>query len=645
MREDYIELHRPVLGNNGKLIGAVYLRHDTSEIKRRFERFVQSGILAGLLAIGGALVIAVVIGRDIVQPVEELSVVARKVSCSNNFSLRAKYGGDDEIGQLVSQFNTMLERIEIQNEELNEAQDVLELKIEERTRELDLSDRALNAAVNGVVITRIKDDKIIYCNEAMVQAFSWSKEELLDHSMRILQGADTEAEAVEKLADAVDQGHECKVTLLQYRKDGTTLWNDVSIAPVLNSSGQPTHYIWVLVDVTQALEKETSLRTARDEAEKANKAKSEFLSRMSHELRTPLNSIIGFSKLLSMSNLTGKVEANINRIHQAGLHLLDLINEVLDISRIETGHMSFSSDEVDLQELLHEVGDLVRPMAADLNVALVFPDQQHPGLKLNADKQRLRQVFLNLASNGIKYNRDGGTLTIYFESTSEDRVRIVFQNTGEGIPESKLKRLFQPFDRLDAESDHYQIEGTGLGLALSKKLTEAMGGRIWVRSITGEETHFFVELPLHGEGGSGEEMFQEVELPSKPAASTSGHRLLVLYVEDNPDNLALIEQLVEQREGVKLMSAMQGRQGYDLARQHVPDLIFLDLNLSDINGDEVLHLLKSDPTTKQIPVYMLSADAMTSQIKRLKASGAVDYLVKPIDIPKFHGILDDILSS
>lgn len=604
--------------------------------------------LVTLLAVGGALVIAVVVGHDIVQPVEELSVVARKVSISNDFSLRSSHSGDDEIGQLVSQFNTMLERIDVQNKELNEAQDVLELKIEERTRELDLSDRALNAAVNGVVITRIKDDKIIYCNEAMVHDFSWSKEELLDHSMRILQGADTEVEAVEKLADAVEKGRECKVTLLHYRKDGTTLWNDVSIAPVLNSSGQPTHYIWVLVDVTLALEKENSLRTARDEAEKANKAKSEFLSRMSHELRTPLNSIIGFSKLLSMSNLSGRVEANINRIHQAGLHLLDLINEVLDISRIETGNMSFSSDEIDLQELLHEVGDLVRPLAADLNVALVLPDQQHAGLKLNADKQRLRQVFLNLASNGIKYNREGGSLTIYFEQTSEDRVRVAFQNTGEGIPESKLKRLFQPFDRLDAESDHYQIEGTGLGLALSKKLTEAMGGKIWVRSIMGKETQFFVELSLHNETSSKDESFEQIDFSSKQEtrkSDQSKHRLLVLYVEDNPDNLALIEQIVEQREGVKLISAIQGRQGYDLARQHVPDLIFLDLNLSDINGDEVLHLLKSDPTTEQIPVYMLSADAMVSQIKRLKASGAVDYLVKPIDIPKFHSILDDILNS
>ncbi|MGA1713695.1 MAG: hybrid sensor histidine kinase/response regulator, partial [bacterium] len=352
--------------------------------------------------------------------------------------------------------------------------------------------------------------------------------------------------------------------------------------------------------------------------------------------------------LLSMSGLTGKVEANINRIHQAGLHLLNLINEILDISRIETGNLNFSLEQIDLQDLLYEVGDLVRPMATELNVTLRFQEKRQPGLEVLADKQRLRQVFLNLASNGIKYNRDGGTLTIYFERTSDNRVQIVFQNTGEGIPESKLKRLFQPFDRLDAESHHCQIQGTGLGLALSKNLTEAMGGKIWVRSIMGEETQFFVELGFNDETGPEDETFQQVESLSKKETRKSDagdHRLLVLYVEDNPDNLALIEQLVELREGVKMISAIQGRQGYDLARQHVPDLIFLDLNLSDINGDEVLHLLKSDPTTKQIPVYMLSADAVTSQIKRLNASGAVDFLTKPIDISKFHGILDEILSS
>ena len=246
--------------------------------------------------------------------------------------------------------------------------------------------------------------------------------------------------------------------------------------------------------IREMLVKETSLRFARDEAEKASKAKSEFLSRVSHELRTPLNSIIGFSKLLSMSGLSGKAEANIQRIHKAGLHLLDMINEVLDISQIETGNCSFNPEQVDLQELLYEVGEMVRPMATDLNVTLRFQEKWKPCLKVLADKQRLRQVFLNLASNGIKYNCDHGTLGIDCERLSEDRVRIIFENTGEGIPDSKLKRLFQPFDRLDAERDQLNVEGTGLGLAISKRLVEAMGGEIWAHSTVGHNTKFFVEL-------------------------------------------------------------------------------------------------------------------------------------------------------
>lgn len=642
-----IEIFRSVTLATGETVGTVYLMHDKAEIYSRFKRLLQSGLIAGLLATGLSMLIALVLGRRIARPVEQLISVATEIGKQKNYSLRAVQMRDDEIGQLIRHFNDMLDRIETQNLELNQSQELLEQKIAERTRELDLSDRALNSAFNSVVITRVKDGQIIYCNEAMVKSCLWSREELLQHSMRILQGAETKSETVETLSGAISKGQDCKVTMLHYRKDGRTLWNDISIAPVLDASGRLTHFIWVLVDVTDSLAKEASLRAARDEAEKANKAKSEFLSRMSHELRTPLNSIIGFSKLLSMSGLTGKAETNIHRIHQAGLHLLDLINEILDISRIETGNFSFSLEQIDLQDLLYEVGDLVRPMATELNVTLRFQEKRQPGLEVLADKQRLRQVFLNLASNGIKYNRDHGTLGMYCEHVSEGRVRIIIENTGEGIPESKLKRLFQPFDRLDAERDQYKVEGTGLGLALSKNLVEAMGGKIWARSIIGQETRFYVELccPDRLVSEENPSIQQEMTSPSCAIDKKSNHRLLALYVEDNPDNLALIEQVVEQRGGVRLMTAIQGRQGYDLARQHVPDVVFLDLNLSDINGDEVLHLLKSHPMTKRIPVYILSADATTSQIKRLKAAGAADYMVKPIDIPNFQRILDEVEAS
>jgi PAS domain S-box-containing protein len=642
-----IEIFRSVTLATGETVGTVYLMHDKAEIYTRLKRLLQSGLIAGLFATGLSMLIALVLGRRIARPVEQLISVATEIGKQRNYSLRAVQVRDDEVGQLIRHFNDMLERVETQNLELNQSQELLEQKIAARTRELDLSDRALNSASNSVAITRVKDGQIIYCNEAMVKSCLWSREELLQHSMRILQGAETKSETVETLSGAILKGQDCKVTMLHYRKDGRTLWNDISIAPVLDASGRLTHFIWVLVDVTDSLAKEASLRVARDEAEKANKAKSEFLSRMSHELRTPLSSIIGFSKLLSMSGLTGKAEANIHRIHQAGLHLLDLINEILDISRIETGNLNFSLEQIDLQDLLYEVGDLVRPMATELNVTLRFQEKRQPSLVVLAEKQRLRQVFMNLASNGIKYNRDHGTLGMYCEHVSEGRVRIIFENTGEGIPESKLKRLFQPFDRLDAERDQYKVEGTGLGLALSKKIVEAMGGKIWARSIIGQETKFYVELCCLDRLVLEENpsVQQEMISPSGAIEKKSNHRLLALYVEDNPDNLALIEQVVEQRGGVRLMTATQGRQGYDLARQHVPDVVFLGLNLSDIKGEEVIHLLKSHPVTKRIPAYILSADATTSHTQRLKAIGAVDYILKPIDIPNFQRILDEFEAS
>ena len=402
------------------------------------------------------------------------------------------------------------------------------------------------------------------------------------------------------------------------------------------------HLVVLINDVTHEKKQQRQLADARDEAEAANLAKSEFLSRMSHELRTPLNGIIGFSKLLELANLPERQANNVRCIHEAGNHLLELINEVLDISRIEAGHLGISSEGVDVDALIVEVIGLVEPLAREREIAVAHEKASDPDLRALADRQRLRQILLNLASNAIKYNRDRGSVTLAVDITGQNRVRVEVRDTGPGIPKEKQARLFTPFDRLDAERERFDVEGTGLGLALSKKLAEVMAGAISVESRPGEGSIFAIELG-RAEGtvflrrpASGAARETKAE-----DANGDPRRLTMLYIEDNPDNLELIRQVVEQRPGVRLLAAARGDEGVDLARQRRPDLIFLDFHLPGLNGDEVLRKLKADERTRNIPVYMLSADAMSGQIKRLKELGATDYLTKPLDIERFLILLDE----
>ena len=375
-------------------------------------------------------------------------------------------------------------------------------------------------------------------------------------------------------------------------------------------------------------------RRAEEKADHANRAKSDFLSRMSHELRTPLNGILGFAQLLEMESLPADQEESVAQILKAGRHLLGLINEVLDISRIETGRLQLSLEPVPVGETLRGALDIVRPLAAQHGIALnagAADERQH----VLADRQRLQQVLLNLLSNAVKYNRTGGTVAVSCEEILGERLRILVRDTGHGISPDKLDRLFTPFDRLGAEGTG--VEGTGLGLALSKHLVDVMGGTLDVTSQVGVGSTFAVELPLTAapvealepRGGS-----PTVD-PAPPDA-----RMVVLYIEDNLSNLRLIEQVLGRRPRTTLLSAMQGRLGLDLAREHRPDLILLDLHLPDLPGQEVLRRLLDEPRTREIPVLILSADATPGHVERLLAAGARAYLTKPLDVRQLLALVD-----
>lgn len=366
----------------------------------------------------------------------------------------------------------------------------------------------------------------------------------------------------------------------------------------------------------------------------ASTAKNEFLSRISHELRTPLNSIIGFGELL-VADGTGERRDAAGQIVRAGRHLLGLINEVLDLSQIESGRLAVSIEPILVADLVRDVVDLLAPLAADRAIQVRVQAGEPADVHVNADRQRFKQALLNLVSNAVKYNRLAGEVDVGWRVVGE-QVRTWVRDTGPGIPADKTGLIFAPFERLGAESTG--LEGTGLGLSLSRNLVEAMGGSIGFESIEGNGSTFWVELP-YVDGLAIDHVVEGEAEPGTFALSraTSG---TVLYIEDNLSNVRLVEALIARRPGVELIVAMQADVGLDLAVHHQPDLVLLDLNLPDRSGEEVLAVLHAEPRTSGIPVVIISADASPGQIRRLVASGAADYLSKPFDLSRFLAVVD-----
>lgn len=384
---------------------------------------------------------------------------------------------------------------------------------------------------------------------------------------------------------------------------------------------------------------EEAARLASETADQANRAKSEFLSRMSHELRTPLNAVLGFAQILELDDLTSEQRESAEQIIKAGRHLLELINEVLDIARIETGQLALSIEPVPVREVLTEALDLVRPLATCSDIRLV-DDASRLARSAFADRQRLRQVLINLLSNAVKYNRPGGRVIATWEEPVGEGIRITISDAGTGIDPEKMDRLFSPFDRLGAEESG--IEGVGLGLALSRRLMEAMGGTLEAQSRVGEGSRFTVTLRLADAGISESPSGYWMSSPQIESLRTSG---TVLCIEDNASNMRLVERALQTRPGVVLLSASTGQVGLELARERHPDLVLLDMQLPDVAGEEVLRLLQSHPDTQEIPVLVLSADATSIRIEQAVAAGAVGYLTKPLDLQLFLSKIDGFLSG
>ncbi len=494
-------------------------------------------------------------------------------------------------------------------------------------------------------------------NPAFEQLLGYSPEELMTKPFLEWVHPDDREATLAVMAD-LTEGVPTLQFVNRYRcQDGSYRWFSWRTVPYGDVYYAAAHDITALKRAEAALHKandELELRVmertaelnlshqamsqAKQEADKANRAKTEFLSRMSHELRTPLNAILGFAQLMELRAKDTRDKQAVEQILKGGQHLLHLINEVLDISRIESGLLTMSIEPVELLPLMHDALDLVTPLASDNHVHLQYADEVTCVHLVLADQQRLKQVLINLLSNAIKYNRRGGTVSIQCSFLDKDRLRVEVRDDGPGIAVTNLEKIFVPFERLGAEKS--SVEGTGLGLPLCKGMMEAMGGSIGLDSEVGVGTTAWIELPV-----VTSPTVSELESSTSKTLSTEQevtHQILL--IEDNLVNHKLIEQILEDQPHIQLVAAMQGTVGLELAQQH-PDLILLDLHLPDIMGHEVLQRLKEDVRTADIPVVIVSADATPSQMERLKEAGAVAYLIKPLNIVEFLQTVHDVLNS
>ncbi|WP_332853770.1 MASE4 domain-containing protein [Duganella sp. S19_KUP01_CR8] len=396
----------------------------------------------------------------------------------------------------------------------------------------------------------------------------------------------------------------------------------------------------VLADIGERKQFVAELRRAQINAEQANQAKSTFLANMSHELRTPLNAILGFAQILAADKMPVTPEKRrefIQHILKAGKHLLVLINEVLDLAKVESGTLSLSVEAVELDEIMTSCQQMIGPLADKRDLRLRFV--LDPGMHVQADHTRLKQVLLNLLSNAVKYNRKGGLVSVTCVALSPERTRIAIQDGGEGLTQAQLAQLFQPFNRLGREAS--SEEGTGIGLVMTRRLVEMMGGTIGVSSTVGVGSVFWIELKAAAalRVATGFSQVMPVDLQ---ASAGAGQRSL-LYVEDNPANLLLVRELIGFRGDLKLLTASEASTGLRLAREQQPDVILMDINLPGMSGNKAMRLLSADPATQDIPVIALSANAMSHDVARSRQEGFMCYLTKPLNLDEFTEALNAAL--
>jgi len=522
-------------------------------------------------------------------------------------------------------------------------------QVEEQLRWTEESFRLMVESVTDYAIVMLDPEgRVVSWNSGAQRIKGYSAEEIVgQHFSRFYPLEDIERGAPQRDLDIVTAMGRFEDEGWRVRKNGSTFWANVVYTAIRDQSGNLRGYAKLTRDLTERKrldqvlqEKNAELESAKSAAEKANRAKSDFLSSMSHELRTPLNAILGFAQLLEAGSPppTDAQKIRLHQIIKAGWYLLELINEILDLALIESGKLSLSREPVALIDVIIECQAMIEPQAQQRNIKLTFIPFDETWFA-SADRTRVKQVLINLLSNAIKYNREHGTVEVKCIESTPERLRISVKDTGEGLAPEKLAQLFQPFNRLGQESSGE--EGTGIGLVVTKQLVELMGGAIGVESTVGVGSEFWIDLlrDVTPQLAAGNAMSSEPALQTQENATPR----ILLYVEDNPANLMLVEQIIESHPQVRMLSARDGNLGIALARAHLPDVILMDINLPGISGIQALKILRKDPATMHIPVVAISANAMPRDIEKGLEAGFFRYLTKPIKVNEFMNALDDAL--
>jgi PAS domain S-box-containing protein len=604
---------------------------EARQVRAAESRHIQYREIGGIIvvALAAAWMGVMVLTNSIVSRIKRVGENTRRMA--QQLPLDPVAGGRDEIGCLEKGVHIAAEMLALREKQLRESEEQF---------------RQMAEHVDDVFfMSSNEDQRLLYVNHAYETTWGLSRESFYANRWQWLEAVHHEDR--DRVMQAIAAGElpgKYDVEYRVIRPDGTVRWIRDRGFSIQNEGGQYYRTAVIATDITVRKEAEAEIRLAKVQAEAANHAKSDFLSRMSHELRTPLNAILGFGQLLEMGDLTKGQKSSVSHILSGGRHLLDLINEVLDLSKIEAGRMDLSLEPVKLQTTLGELLTLVQPLADERKVRIVDGIQSKAPLFLMADQQRLKQVFLNLLSNGIKYNREGGEVRVeaWMVGAANDtgaHVIVEVIDNGIGIAAGQLNQMFTPFERLGAEQT--RIEGTGLGLALSKRLLGLMGAEISVRSQQGIGTTFAVTFRAAPDP-EAPAILPPAEVPELVVPRNDG-QTTILYIEDNLSNFELVAMMFAGRDDVRLIEAMQGGIGLELAREIRPDLILCDLHLPDISGKEVMQRLRADDRTSAIPVIIVSADAMPRQAQALRDAGAAEYCTKPFNVRELLGMIDRTL--
>ena len=593
------------------------------EIKKSQMVVYQVSFITILLAIGLGLFISRTISAPLLRLQQALAAVGR-----GKFATQVKTSSHDEIGSLTNIFNRMasdLEKTTVSRDELESANQALQAKVtekEEADKKVYLERQNLYNMLDFLPMAfhlQAPDYTVPFANKVFRERFGDPQKRLCHDLMH-------------------KRSKPCEVCttfkVFEHGKDEITVWDAQDgrtyitvCAPFTDVDGSPL-VMEMALDITDQENAKKDALLAKEEAEKASHAKSEFLTSMSHELRTPMNAILGFSQLLDMdleNPLKPMQKNNVQHILKAGQHLLDLINDVLNLSKMEAGHIPISIEEVPLNSLISEVGNLIQPMLDNKNLSFKIMSTE---MTVLADPVRLKQVLLNLISNSIKYNNHGGRVSVECKKLKNHNIKISVQDTGIGIKPKDLEEIFNPFQRINSKTE--TIEGTGVGLTISRKLTHLMNGSLEAQSEEGQGSCFSIILPE----GNNISSIKEPEPATWTDSASSENSFKVLYIEDNPSNIELVASILF-RQNLKFLQAPDARLGIELAKSHQPDLILMDIELPGMNGYDPLKVIREEPALDSVPVIALSANGMETDIQKGLSAGFTDYITKPIKITPF----------